>query len=53
MIEIAVAAARAAGEIQRQHRGGTFAVRHKGAVDLVTEVHRVGVAPASQRSEKE
>ena len=38
MIEIAVAAARAAGEIQRRHRGGTFAVRHKGAVDLVTEV---------------
>ena len=38
MIEIAVAAARAAGEIQRRHWGGTFAVRHKGAVDLVTEV---------------
>ncbi len=38
MIEIAVAAARTAGEIQRRHRGGAFAVRHKGAVDLVTEV---------------
>ncbi|MDF1551705.1 MAG: inositol monophosphatase family protein [Deferrisomatales bacterium] len=38
MIEIAVAAARAAGKIQRRYWGGTFGVRHKGAVDLVTEV---------------
>ncbi|GAB6063639.1 inositol monophosphatase family protein [Deferrisoma palaeochoriense] len=35
---IAVEAARAAGRIQREQLASGFAVRHKGAVDLVTEV---------------
>jgi myo-inositol-1(or 4)-monophosphatase len=38
LIEVAVAAARAAGAIQRRRWGEAVAVRHKGAVDLVTEV---------------
>ncbi len=38
MIEIAVEAARAAGKIQREYYGRPVEVRHKGAVDLVTEV---------------
>jgi len=38
VIGAAIAAARAAGELQRRHWGKSFAVRHKGAVDLVTEV---------------
>jgi myo-inositol-1(or 4)-monophosphatase len=38
VIGIAVEAARAAGKIQRSRLGTNFSVRHKGAVDLVTEV---------------
>lgn len=37
-LEVAVAAARAAGEILRANFGGEQAVRYKGEVDLVTEV---------------
>ena len=38
MLTAAVEAARAAGRIQRERYGTGFAVRRKGAVDLVTEV---------------
>jgi myo-inositol-1(or 4)-monophosphatase len=38
MLKAAVEAARAAGEIQRRRFRGDFAVRRKGAVDLVTDV---------------
>lgn len=38
MIAVATEAARRAGKIQRERYGTEFAVRHKGAVDLVTEV---------------
>jgi len=38
VLAVAVEAARAAGRIQRERFGTPFAVRHKGAVDLVTEV---------------
>lgn len=38
MLAIAIEAARAAGQIQRDRFRTEFEVRHKGAVDLVTEV---------------
>ncbi|MCE7871513.1 inositol monophosphatase [bacterium CPR1] len=38
MLNVAESAARAAGELIRQAFAGPVAVRHKGAVDLVTEV---------------
>jgi myo-inositol-1(or 4)-monophosphatase len=38
MIEIAIEAARAAGEIQLARYGAALEVRHKGAVDLLTDV---------------
>ena len=37
-LETAVAAARAAGELQKAHYGGTLDIRYKGETDLVTEV---------------
>jgi myo-inositol-1(or 4)-monophosphatase len=39
-LEVAVAAARQAGELQRQRLGGEVAVERKGSVDLVTDVDR-------------
>lgn len=37
-LETAMAAARAAGELQRSHYGGALAIRYKGETNLVTEV---------------